>query len=127
MILVIAAVLPWALIFTRSQVLVGAYFESGTLRQDFLIFLAIILQLPLTILVAWGFNPTWQRALGIFVANNLFFVVGSKDKKRIDVLVFADAQQCIVIAREDNVGKGACGASVLWMYLHLGCDEGLGL
>jgi uncharacterized membrane protein YphA (DoxX/SURF4 family) len=76
MILVIAAVLPWALIFARNQMLVDAYFEGGTLRQDFLIFLAIILQVPLTILVAWGFKPPWQRALGIFVANNLFFVVG---------------------------------------------------
>ena len=76
MILVIAAVLPWALIFARSQLLVGAYFEYGTFRQDFMIFLAVMLQLPLTILVAWGFKPSWQRALGIFVANNMFFVVG---------------------------------------------------
>jgi hypothetical protein len=76
MILVIAAVLPWVLIFARNQMTAGAYFEYGALRQDFLIVMTVMLQLPITILVAWGFKPSWQRALGIFVANNLFFVVG---------------------------------------------------
>ena len=36
-------------------------------------------------------------------------------------------QQAILIAREDNLGKGASGAAVQCMNLHLGCDEGLGL
>lgn len=76
MILVIAAVLPWALIVVRNQMTADAYFESGALRQDFPILLIVMLQLPLTIVVAWAFKPAWQRALGIFVANNLFFVVG---------------------------------------------------
>jgi N-acetyl-gamma-glutamyl-phosphate reductase len=56
-----------------------------------------------------------------------FDVQGSNDTNRIDVFVFADASQAIVIAREDNLGKGASGAAVQCMNLHLGCDEGTGL
>jgi N-acetyl-gamma-glutamyl-phosphate reductase len=58
---------------------------------------------------------------------NFFDVQGSNDTNRIDLFVFADAQQCILIAREDNLGKGASGAAVQCMNLHLGCDEELGL
>jgi N-acetyl-gamma-glutamyl-phosphate reductase len=58
---------------------------------------------------------------------NFFDVQGSNDSNRIDLFVFADAQQCILIAREDNLGKGASGAAVQCMNLHLGVDEGAGL
>jgi N-acetyl-gamma-glutamyl-phosphate reductase len=58
---------------------------------------------------------------------SFFDVQGSNDTNRIDIFVFADAQQAILIAREDNLGKGASGAAVQCMNLHLGCDEGLGL
>jgi N-acetyl-gamma-glutamyl-phosphate reductase len=58
---------------------------------------------------------------------NFFDVQGSNDTNRIDLFVFADAQQCILIAREDNLGKGASGAAVQCMNLHLGVDEGAGL
>ncbi len=58
---------------------------------------------------------------------NFFDVQGSNDTNRIDIFVFADDQHAIVIAREDNLGKGASGAAVQCMNLHLGCDEGLGL
>jgi N-acetyl-gamma-glutamyl-phosphate reductase len=56
-----------------------------------------------------------------------FDVQGSNDTNRIDLFVFADEHQAIVIAREDNLGKGASGAAVQCMNLHLGCDEGEGL
>jgi N-acetyl-gamma-glutamyl-phosphate reductase len=58
---------------------------------------------------------------------NFFDVQGSNGSNRIDLFVFADAQQCILIAREDNLGKGASGAAVQCMNLHLGVDEGAGL
>jgi N-acetyl-gamma-glutamyl-phosphate reductase len=58
---------------------------------------------------------------------NFFDVQGSNDSNRIDLFVFADDSQAILIAREDNLGKGASGAAVQCMNLHLGCDEGLGL
>ena len=58
---------------------------------------------------------------------HFFDVQGSNDTNRIDLFVFADAGQCVLIAREDNLGKGASGAAVQCMNLHLGCDESLGL
>jgi N-acetyl-gamma-glutamyl-phosphate reductase len=58
---------------------------------------------------------------------NFFDVQGSNDTNRIDLFVFADDQQAILIAREDNLGKGASGAAVQCMNLHLGCEESLGL
>jgi len=58
---------------------------------------------------------------------NFFDVQGANDTNRIDIFVFADADQAIVIAREDNLGKGASGAAVQCMNLHLGCDEAAGL
>jgi N-acetyl-gamma-glutamyl-phosphate reductase len=58
---------------------------------------------------------------------SFFDVQGANDTNRIDIFVFADPQQAILIAREDNLGKGASGAAVQCMNLHLGCDEGLGL
>jgi N-acetyl-gamma-glutamyl-phosphate reductase len=58
---------------------------------------------------------------------NFFDVQGSNDTNRVDIFVFADDKQAILIAREDNLGKGASGAAVQCMNLHLGCDEGLGL
>jgi N-acetyl-gamma-glutamyl-phosphate reductase len=58
---------------------------------------------------------------------NFFDVQGANDTNRIDIFVFADATQAILIAREDNLGKGASGAAVQCMNLHLGCDETLGL
>jgi N-acetyl-gamma-glutamyl-phosphate reductase len=58
---------------------------------------------------------------------NFFDVQGSNDTNRIDLFVFADDRQCILIAREDNLGKGASGAAVQCMNLHLGTDEGAGL
>ena len=58
---------------------------------------------------------------------NFFDVQGANDTNRIDIFVFADDRQAILIAREDNLGKGASGAAVQCMNLHLGCDEGLGL
>jgi len=58
---------------------------------------------------------------------SFFDVQGANDTNRIDIFVFADDRQAILIAREDNLGKGASGAAVQCMNLHLGCDEGLGL
>jgi N-acetyl-gamma-glutamyl-phosphate reductase len=58
---------------------------------------------------------------------SFFDVQGANDSNRIDIFVFADDRQAILIAREDNLGKGASGAAVQCMNLHLGCDEASGL
>ena len=59
--------------------------------------------------------------------EGFFDVQGCNDTNRVDVFVFASATQAIVMARLDNLGKGASGAAVQSMNLHLGCGEGLGL
>ncbi len=56
-----------------------------------------------------------------------FDVTASNDTNRVDIFVFANDQQAILMARLDNLGKGASGAAVQAMNVHLGVDEGLGL
>ncbi len=56
-----------------------------------------------------------------------FDVTACNDSNRVDIFVFAGEGQAIVIARLDNLGKGASGAAVQAMNVHLGVDEGLGL
>ena len=61
------------------------------------------------------------------IAATYFDVQACNDSNRIDVFVFASDTQIMLIARLDNLGKGASGAAVQAMNLHLGLDERLGL
>ena len=54
-------------------------------------------------------------------------VQACNDTNRVDIFVFANDSQVIVTACLDNLGKGASGAAVQSMNMHLGLDEGLGL
>ena len=54
-------------------------------------------------------------------------VQACNDTNRVDLFVFANDRQAIVTARLDNLGKGASGAAVQAMNVHLGLEEGLGL
>ena len=56
-----------------------------------------------------------------------FDVQAANDTNRVDIFVFANDSQLMLIARLDNLGKGASGAAVQAMNVHLGVDEGLGL
>ena len=56
-----------------------------------------------------------------------FDVQGCNDTNRVDIFVFASDTQAVVMARLDNLGKGASGAAVQAMNVHLGLDEALGL
>jgi N-acetyl-gamma-glutamyl-phosphate reductase len=56
-----------------------------------------------------------------------FDVQGCNDTNRCELFVFAGSDQAILLARLDNLGKGASGAAVQSMNVHLGLDEGLGL
>jgi N-acetyl-gamma-glutamyl-phosphate reductase len=56
-----------------------------------------------------------------------FDVTAANDTNRVDIFVFANDSQAILVARLDNLGKGASGAAVQAMNVHLGVDEGLGL
>ena len=59
--------------------------------------------------------------------GGFFDVMGANDSNRVDLFVFADGRQALLMARLDNLGKGASGAAVQSMNVHLGVDEGLGL
>ncbi len=56
-----------------------------------------------------------------------FDVQACNDTNRVDLFVFASETQVILMGRLDNLGKGASGAAVQCMNLHLGVDEALGL
>jgi N-acetyl-gamma-glutamyl-phosphate reductase len=56
-----------------------------------------------------------------------FDVQACNDTNRVDIFVFANDTQTILMARLDNLGKGASGAAVQAMNVHLGVDEALGL
>ena len=61
------------------------------------------------------------------LAEGFFDVQACNDTNRVDLFVFAHERQVLLIARLDNLGKGASGAAVQAMNVHLGKDEGLGL
>ncbi len=59
--------------------------------------------------------------------GGFFDVQACNGTNRCDLAVFGHDEQAVVIARLDNLGKGASGAAIQCMNLHLGLDEGLGL
>ena len=61
------------------------------------------------------------------LADGFFDVQACNDSNRCDLFVFANEQQAVLIARLDNLGKGASGAAVQCMNLRLGLPETLGL
>ncbi len=54
-------------------------------------------------------------------------VQACNDTNRVDLFVFASERHALLVARLDNLGKGASGAAVQSMNVHIGTDEGLGL
>jgi N-acetyl-gamma-glutamyl-phosphate reductase len=59
--------------------------------------------------------------------GGFFDVEASNDSNRVDLFVFGNAERMLLVARLDNLGKGASGAAVQSMNVHLGVDEGRGL
>lgn len=56
-----------------------------------------------------------------------FDVQACNDTNRVDIFVFATDTQALLMARLDNLGKGASGAAVQCMNVHLGLEETKGL
>ena len=61
------------------------------------------------------------------LAEGFFDVQACNDSNRCELFVFANDHQVLLMSRLDNLGKGASGAAVQSMNVHLGLDEGLGL
>lgn len=53
--------------------------------------------------------------------------MGCNDTNRLDIFVFGTETQAVLASRLDNLGKGASGAAVQCMNIHLGLDEKTGL
>ncbi|MEO8836862.1 MAG: N-acetyl-gamma-glutamyl-phosphate reductase [Caldimonas sp.] len=61
------------------------------------------------------------------LADGYFDVQACNNTNRVDLFVFASQTQLLLMCRLDNLGKGASGAAVQSMNVHLGLDEGTGL
>ncbi|OHV10630.1 N-acetyl-gamma-glutamyl-phosphate reductase [Kushneria phosphatilytica] len=59
--------------------------------------------------------------------RGFFDVQGCNDTNRADLFVFGGAERLNLTLRMDNLGKGAAGAAVQNMNIHLGLDETTGL
>lgn len=59
--------------------------------------------------------------------GGFFSVEANNDTNRVDLFVFGNDERMLVVARLDNLGKGASGAAVQSMNVHLGIEESLGL
>jgi len=57
------------------------------------------------------------------LSSGFFDVQADNDTNNVDLFVFGNEQQILVMARLDNLGKGASGAAVQSMNVHLGVDE----
>jgi N-acetyl-gamma-glutamyl-phosphate reductase len=68
-----------------------------------------------------GCNP------GTELDDGFFKTLASNGTNRCDISVFGNDEQVLVIARLDNLGKGASGAAVQCMNIMLGFEEGQGL
>jgi N-acetyl-gamma-glutamyl-phosphate reductase len=60
-------------------------------------------------------------------SNNFFNLQACNGTNNIDIFVFGNDEQIMILSRLDNLGKGASGAAVQNMNIMLGLDEGLGL
>ena len=59
--------------------------------------------------------------------GGFFNVEANNDTNRVDLFVFGTEERLLVVGRLDNLGKGASGAAVQSMNVHLGVEESLGL
>jgi N-acetyl-gamma-glutamyl-phosphate reductase len=59
--------------------------------------------------------------------GGFYDVQACNDTNRVDIHVFGNETQVLLMACLDNLGKGASGAAVQAMNVHLGLDEALGL
>jgi N-acetyl-gamma-glutamyl-phosphate reductase len=68
------------------------------------------------------------RDPGVLGAEGGYFdAMAANDTNRVDIFVFANDSQAMLVSRLDNLGKGASGAAVQAMNVHLGVAEDLGL
>jgi N-acetyl-gamma-glutamyl-phosphate reductase len=62
-----------------------------------------------------------------FLENDFLPATVCNGTNRAEIFVFGHAEQILLAARFDNLGKGASGAAIQCMNLMLGMDEATGL
>jgi N-acetyl-gamma-glutamyl-phosphate reductase len=79
----------------------------------------------------WYAGQTFVRVMPLDASAELdagfLPATACNDTNRAEIFVFGHAEQVVVCARFDNLGKGASGAALQCMNLMLGIDEGSGL
>jgi N-acetyl-gamma-glutamyl-phosphate reductase len=59
--------------------------------------------------------------------GGFYNVEANNNTNRVDIAIFGNSERMLVMARLDNLGKGASGAAVQAMNVHLGVEESVGL
>lgn len=81
--------------------------------------------------VTWYAGQRFVRVMPFDAETNLdagfFDPTECNGTNRMDIFIFGHDTQIMLIARLDNLGKGASGAAIQCMNIALGMDEGLGL
>lgn len=62
-----------------------------------------------------------------YLEDGFFNPMECNHTNHLDIFVFGNKDQILIVSRFDNLGKGASGAAIQNMNLMLGFDEGLGL
>ena len=79
----------------------------------------------------WYAGQTFVRVMPLDAAahldNGFLPATACNDTNRAEIFVFGHAEQVVVCARFDNLGKGASGAALQCMNIMLGLDETSGL
>ncbi|MFT7652843.1 MAG: N-acetyl-gamma-glutamyl-phosphate reductase [Candidatus Azotimanducaceae bacterium] len=66
--------------------------------------------------------------MGFEMTNNGFLnATACNDTNKVELMVFANDEQLLIVSRYDTLGKGAAGAAVQNLNLMLGIDEGVSL
>ena len=79
----------------------------------------------------WYAGQTFVRVLPLdssaYLDKGFLPATACNDTNRAEIFVFGHAEQVVVCARFDNLGKGASGAALQCMNIMLGVDEATGL
>lgn len=62
-----------------------------------------------------------------YLDNGFLFATGCNGTNRLDIFVFGNNSQILLVSRLDNLGKGASGAAIQNMNIMLGLEEDKGL
>jgi N-acetyl-gamma-glutamyl-phosphate reductase len=112
----------------------------GNFHQGMLVQIPVFKEHLKTASASQSIHQTWSQAfekepcIRIHAANDtteledgMLNPEANNHSNRLDLFLFESELHCLLVARLDNLGKGAAGAAVQNLNLMLGCDEMSGL